>query len=76
MLKEAISSVLVDRLPHNLAVALSSLAESWSTVSVPWMLGGSCSLLVQEVELDRLPRDIDIYADIHAAKQLHAHPWV
>lgn len=74
MLKEAISSVLIDRLPHNLAVALSSLAENWSTVPVPWMLGGSCSLLVQEVELERLPRDIDIYADIHAAKQLHAHP--
>ncbi|MDN4078521.1 hypothetical protein QYF52_11295 [Paenibacillus polymyxa] len=72
MLKEAISSVLVDRLPHDLAVALGSLTESWSAVSVPWMLGGSCALLVQEVELDRLPRDIDIYADIHAAKLLHA----
>ncbi|WP_225999067.1 hypothetical protein [Paenibacillus sp. BJ-4] len=74
MLKEAISSALLNRLPHDLTAALSSLAERWSTVSVPWMLGGSCSLLVQGVELDRLPRDIDIYADIQAAKQLHAHP--
>lgn len=74
MLKEAIPSTLLNRLPHDLTVALSSLADRWSMVSVPWMLGGSCSLLVQGVELDRLPRDIDIYADIHAAKQLHAHP--
>jgi hypothetical protein len=74
MLNEAIPSALLKRLPHDLTAALSSLADRWSAVSVPWMLGGSCSLLVQGVELDRLPRDIDIYADIHAAKQLHAHP--
>lgn len=74
MLKEAISSAQLNRLPHDLLVALSRLADCWSTVSVPWMLGGSCSLLVQGVDLDRLPRDIDVYTDIHAAKQLHAHP--
>jgi hypothetical protein len=74
MLKEAVPSVPLNRLPHELAAALARLADGWSAVAVPWLLGGSCSLLVQEVELDRLPRDIDIYADIHAAKQLHAHP--
>ncbi|WP_051286833.1 hypothetical protein [Paenibacillus taiwanensis] len=36
-----------------------------------WLLGGSCSLLLQGVELDRLPRDIDIYADTKHAEQLH-----
>ncbi|MET3209450.1 UNVERIFIED_CONTAM: hypothetical protein ABIC26_002397 [Paenibacillus sp. PvR008] len=71
---EAIPSVRLNKLPHELTAALSSLADGWASVAVPWMLGGSCSLLVQEVELDRLPRDIDIYADIHAAKQLHAKP--
>lgn len=49
MLKEAISSVLVDRLPHNLAVALSSLAESWSKVSIPWMLGGAVHYLCKKL---------------------------
>ncbi|MGM1020577.1 MAG: hypothetical protein ACQEXV_08540 [Bacillota bacterium] len=71
-MKEAISSLRLNKLPHELTAALSSLADTWASIAVPWMLGGSCSLLVQEVELDRLPRDIDIYADIHAAKQLHA----
>ncbi|WP_342417961.1 hypothetical protein NST83_14325 [Paenibacillus sp. FSL R10-2782] len=70
---EAIPSVRLNKLPQELTAALSSLADGWASNAVPWMLGGSCSLLVQEVELERLPRDIDIYADIHAAKQLHAN---
>lgn len=49
MLKEAISSVLVDRLPHDLAVALGSLTESWSAVSVPWMLGEAVHYLCKKL---------------------------
>jgi len=38
----------------------------------PWLLGGSCSLLLQGVQLDKPPRDIDIYADAESVHKLHA----
>ncbi|WP_342574402.1 hypothetical protein [Paenibacillus sp. FSL M8-0142] len=38
----------------------------------PWVLGGSCSLLLQGVQLDKPPRDIDIYTDAESVHELHA----
>lgn len=32
---------------------------------------GSCGLLLQQVELQQAPRDIDVYADLAAARGLH-----
>ncbi|WP_411347346.1 hypothetical protein [Paenibacillus sp. WLX2291] len=34
-----------------------------SATPLPWLLGGSCGLLLQGVQLERSPRDIDLYAD-------------
>ncbi|WP_262416598.1 hypothetical protein [Paenibacillus sp. CGMCC 1.18879] len=36
-----------------------------------WMLGGSCSLLLQNVPLKAAPHDIDLYAEATAADKLH-----
>mgnify|MGYP001335397972 CR=1 FL=1 len=33
-------------------------------------LGGSCGLMLQGVAVDRTPRDIDLYADVHRARQI------
>jgi hypothetical protein len=30
---------------------------------VTWLVGGSCGLLLQEVAIEKLPRDLDIYVD-------------
>lgn len=46
-------------LENVLAITIRKLNQ----VSIPWLLGGSCSLLLQDVKLAKPPRDIDIYAD-------------
>lgn len=61
---------LTTRYP-DLHAALLETAAAWINQPYTWLLGGSCGLLLQEVELNQAPRDIDIYADIAAAKQLH-----
>ncbi|WP_440109857.1 hypothetical protein [Paenibacillus sp. QZ-Y1] len=62
-----------DRTEHypELHAALLETAKAWNTAPHTWLLGGSCGLLLQQVELQQAPRDIDIYADIAAAKELH-----
>lgn len=50
---------------HQLAAVIGS-----STTSLPWLLGGSCGLLLQGVQLERSPRDIDLYADGPAISKL------
>lgn len=54
-----------------LAAALHVVSKAWTGPGLVWLLGGSCSLLLQQVKLERQPNDIDVYADIAAAKQLH-----
>lgn len=54
-----------------LEAALLETARAWSNQPYTWLLGGSCGLLLQGVELQQAPRDIDVYADIAAAKALH-----
>ncbi|MGQ8872862.1 hypothetical protein [Paenibacillus sp. TSA_86.1] len=51
--------------------ALLDTAKAWNSQPHTWLLGGSCGLLLQGVELQQAPRDIDVYADIAAAKSLH-----
>lgn len=46
-------------------------AESLNKAQSVWLLGGSCGLLFQDVELDKEPRDIDIYADTETIPALH-----
>ncbi|WKL02675.1 hypothetical protein Q0F98_01795 [Paenibacillus amylolyticus] len=59
-----------ERYPE-LHAALLETAKAWNTQPQTWLLGGSCGLLLQGVELQQAPRDIDIYADVAAAKELH-----
>ncbi|MFB8375638.1 hypothetical protein [Paenibacillus taichungensis] len=59
-----------ERYPE-LHAALLETAKAWHTEPYTWLLGGSCGLLLQQVELQQAPRDIDVYADITAAKLLH-----
>ncbi|KOP63850.1 hypothetical protein AMS62_00370 [Bacillus sp. FJAT-18019] len=54
-------------LENVLATAIHKLNQ----VSIPWLLGGSCSLLLQDVNLHKSPRDIDIYADASGIQLLH-----
>ncbi|MGN8768158.1 hypothetical protein ACTNDP_00835 [Paenibacillus barengoltzii] len=49
---------------------LCKLAESCG-MEGNWLLGGSCGLWLQGVELATVPRDIDVYADLLTADRLH-----
>jgi hypothetical protein len=51
--------------------ALTELAIRLREAEVAWMLGGSCSLMFQGVGITEAPRDIDVYADLYDASQIH-----
>lgn len=61
------------RLNHlpGLTKPLLFAAESLNRAEQVWLLGGSCSLLLQGVKLEKAPRDIDIYADAGGISKLH-----
>ncbi|WP_068785247.1 hypothetical protein [Paenibacillus phocaensis] len=50
---------------------LGKLAAACEGVEGAWLLGGSCGLWLQGVELAAAPRDIDIYADLATTDRLH-----
>ncbi|WIV17970.1 hypothetical protein QPK24_16325 [Paenibacillus polygoni] len=54
-----------------LDTALNVLGKAWNPKQYNWLLGGSCSLLLQGVELADPPNDIDVYADFETARPLH-----
>ncbi|RJG24477.1 hypothetical protein [Paenibacillus thiaminolyticus] len=60
---------------HSLSQSLENciclLTEACPPETLPWMLGGSCGLVLQGVDIDREPRDIDMYADEAEAGLLH-----
>ncbi|NOU99222.1 hypothetical protein [Paenibacillus planticolens] len=39
--------------------------------SVRWLIGGSCGLLMQNVDIGRSPRDLDIYVDLSDVAGIH-----
>ncbi|SEL84971.1 hypothetical protein SAMN04488688_106162 [Paenibacillus sp. cl141a] len=51
--------------------ALATAIHKLNQAPVAWLLGGSCCLLLQGVELGKPPRDIDIYADAGGVQPLH-----
>ncbi|GIP37482.1 hypothetical protein J31TS4_07620 [Paenibacillus sp. J31TS4] len=51
--------------------ALASVADRLEGADAVWMVGGSCGLLLQDVQLDRPPRDLDLYADQAGAKLVY-----
>ncbi|WP_206107071.1 hypothetical protein [Paenibacillus favisporus] len=59
------------QIPAELQQALHDASHAlWQTSSC-WLIGGSCGLLLQDVHLDKPPRDIDIYADSASVSELH-----
>lgn len=62
---------MTQNMPPELRLALRKAASALSTVRPAWLLGGSCGLLLQGVELGRTPRDIDIYTDSVHVPLLH-----
>ncbi|MGZ9586895.1 hypothetical protein [Paenibacillus marinisediminis] len=57
-------------MPNSIVRALQWLSEHNETHE-KFLLGGSCSLLLQGVHMAKPPRDIDIYADSQEAATLH-----
>lgn len=55
----------------DLQYALKESAQYLNLTNKIWLLGGSCGLLLQGVELLTPPRDIDLYADADSIKILH-----
>ncbi|WP_211269505.1 hypothetical protein [Paenibacillus glacialis] len=51
--------------------ALQMAARCLNSTGRVWLVGGSCSLLLQGVEVFSPPRDIDLYADMNSVKTLH-----
>lgn len=60
-----------DTLASELLKALCLLQKRLEFAEVPWVLGGSCALWLQEVALSSLPRDIDVYTDDRHVPILH-----
>jgi len=54
-----------------LVAALKELGSRLGLADAAWLLGGSCSLWLQGVPLERSPRDIDVYYDSIEVKKLH-----
>ncbi|MFU1794820.1 hypothetical protein ACM1RC_13215 [Paenibacillus azoreducens] len=51
--------------------ALQQVSGALGKAGTCWLVGGSCGLLLQNVHLDAMPRDIDIYTDEIHVKELH-----
>jgi hypothetical protein len=51
--------------------ALQMAARCLNSTNRVWLVGGSCSLLLQGVEVLSPPRDIDLYADMNSVQMLH-----
>lgn len=62
---------MTQNMPPELRLALRKAAAALDPVRPAWLLGGSCGLLLQGVELGRTPRDIDIYSDSVHVPLLH-----
>ncbi|AZN40709.1 nucleotidyltransferase family protein [Paenibacillus albus] len=51
--------------------ALERFAEATEGTKAKWLIGGSTGLLLRGMELEKLPRDLDLYADEADAAVLH-----
>jgi hypothetical protein len=55
----------------NLSNALRQVQLCLRDVKEPWLVGGSCGLLLQGVPLQATPRDLDLYTDSQEAALIH-----
>lgn len=62
-----------NELTYGIRKAIAGLAEKLNGLHHPpaWLLGGSCGLLLQGIALPALPRDVDLFADLEDADELH-----
>lgn len=51
--------------------SLEELHQATHYIDLCWLIGGSCSLMLQNVPLAAEPQDLDVYADEWEAAQLH-----
>ncbi|MFD0680933.1 MULTISPECIES: hypothetical protein [unclassified Paenibacillus] len=61
----------MESLINKLSEALRQVHLSLRSVREPWLVGGSCGLLLQGVPLHAAPRDLDLYTDKPAAAVIH-----
>lgn len=54
-------------IPVHIRQAILSLAARLNGIRAPWLIGGSCGLLLQGVRVAKAPRDLDMYADAGVA---------
>lgn len=52
--------------------ALTTLASQCKDSKATWLLGGSCSLWLQDVSITATPNDIDVYVDMEDVEEIHA----
>jgi hypothetical protein len=58
-------------MPQHMSSALITLHQALEQANVPWMVGGSCGLVLQGVHVHAEPRDLDVYADFRDTAPLH-----
>ncbi|REE94266.1 hypothetical protein A8990_10157 [Paenibacillus taihuensis] len=51
--------------------ALEKIAEAAAGTEATWLIGGSTGLLLRGIDLETIPRDLDLYADDADAVVLH-----
>jgi hypothetical protein len=56
---------------ETLAGALRQVRIDLKEVRAPWLVGGSCGLLLQGVPLTAAPRDLDLYVDAEGSQEVH-----
>lgn len=61
--------VLLEPLVPTITTIHSQLLQA---PSVRWLIGGSCGLLMQNVDIGRSPRDLDIYVDRNDVAATHS----
>ncbi len=58
-------------IPALLEQTIVAIDSYWNHNDVPWLIGGSCGLLLQGIPIGSMPRDIDIYVDYSNSGILH-----
>jgi len=52
--------------------AINKLVAELRSVDAKWLIGGSCGLVMHEVDTQRSPRDLDLYVDGGDVQAIHA----
>lgn len=61
-----------DEIYSRVIPALTQLASLCKDSESNWLLGGSCSLWLQDVSISAAPNDIDVYVDVQDVEDVHS----